>query len=57
MMGHPKLVKKWAKNLKPAPTVREVQQAQTMREAKQNKRDFLASQCILFNQDEFDTKR
>lgn len=57
MMAHPKAVKKWAKSLKPAPTAREVQQAQTMREAKQHKRDFLASQGILFNQDEFDTKQ
>ena len=57
MMSHPKLVKKWAKYLKPAPTARAIEQAQTMREAKQRKRDFLALQGQLFNQDEFDTKR
>ena len=56
-MGHPKLVKQWAKHMKPAPTARAVQQAQLMREAKQRKRDFLASQGKLFDQDEFDIKR
>jgi len=57
MMGHPNAVKKWAKHLKPAPTEREVLQAQAMRYAKQKKRDFLASQGKLFDQDEFDTRR
>ena len=57
MMGHPHAVKKWAKNLKPAPLVRAIDQARIMREAKQRKRDFLALQGKLFNQDEFDTKR
>ena len=42
---------------KPAPTARQVEQAQTMREAKQRNRDFLARQGHLFNQEEFDTKR
>jgi len=49
MMGYPLAVKKWAKALKPAPTQREVEQAQLMREAKQRKRDFLALQGKLFD--------
>lgn len=57
MMAHPKAVKQWAKFMKPAPTARAVQQAQAMREAKQRKREFLAQQGKLFDQDEFDTKR
>lgn len=57
MMAHPYLVKKWAKYLKPAPPVRAIEQARLMRLAKQQKRDFLASQGKLFDQDEFDTKR
>lgn len=57
MMGHPYAVKKWAKNLKPAPPARAIEQARLMRDAKQRKRDFLASQGKLFDQDEFDTKR
>lgn len=57
MMAHPKAVKQWAKFMKPAPTARAIEQAQLMREAKQRKRDFLALQGKLFNQDEFDTKR
>lgn len=57
MMSHPHLVKKWIKSLKPAPSARAIEQAQLMREAKQRKRDFLASQGKLFDQDEFDTKR
>lgn len=50
MMGHPLAVKKWAKALKPAPTARAIEQAQTMRQAKQRKRDFLALQGKLFDQ-------
>lgn len=51
-MGHPLAVKKWAKALKPAPTQREAEQARLMREAKQKKRDFLAAQICLFDQNE-----
>ena len=57
MMCHPLAVKKWAKALKPSPTQREAEQARLMREAKQRKRDFLASQGKLFDQNEFETKR
>lgn len=49
MMAHPYLVKKWAKFLKPASTIREAQQAQLMREAKQRKREFIARQGNLFD--------
>lgn len=57
MMCQPRLARKWAIFLKPLPTERQVQQARLMREAKHLKREFLASQGKLFDQDEFDTKR
>lgn len=52
MMAHPYAVKKWAKNLKPAPPARAIEQARLMREAKQRKRDFFSMQGKLFDLEE-----
>lgn len=47
MYGHPKLVKQWAKIMKPDPIPAQVERARQMREAKARKAAFLASQGTL----------
>lgn len=48
MYGHPRLVKQWAKALKPAPSPRLIEQARIMRAAKIARRAFVERQGDLF---------
>ncbi len=50
MYGHPLMVKKWAKAMKPNPTPEQVEQARIMRKAKAQKRAFLIRQRNLFSE-------
>lgn len=48
MYGHPHMVKKWAKAMKPKPTPGQIEQARLMRAAKIAKRIFEDRQLSLF---------
>ncbi len=48
MYGHPLMVKKWAKAMKPKAPPRLIEQARLMRQAKVQKRDYLTRQKDLF---------
>lgn len=47
MYGHPLMVKKWAKAMKPKPTPAQLEQARIMRASKIAKRNFLQRQLPL----------
>lgn len=49
MYGHPLMVKKWAKAMKPKPTPGQIEQARIMRAAKIAKRIFMQRQHDLFS--------
>ena len=49
MYGHPHMVKKWAKAMKPKPTPGQIEQARIMRAAKIAKRIFMQRQHDLFS--------
>lgn len=48
MYGHPLMVKKWAKAMKPAPTRAQIAQAELMRKAKVAFKRFQQRQIRLF---------
>lgn len=52
MYGHPKLVKQWAKIMKPDPTPAQVERVRQMREAKARKAEFMRAQGDLFSRDD-----
>lgn len=51
MYGHPKLVKQWAKIMKPDATPAQVERARQMRLAKASKAAFMRAQGDLFSRD------